>query len=409
VVQLSTLGGKRATPGNQRVKIVKTLKILSCLVLLLAAFASAAQSNSPLIQFGEQHVLHSKILNEDRPYWVCLPPSCQSNADRGSQKYPVLYLLDGEWNFEWACEVVRFMSGSLEIPELIIVGIPNMNQDRERDLTPTHDTNDVSSGGGELFERFLNEELAPEINAKYQTVLYRILAGHSMGGALAADVFLRQTNGFQACLAIDPSLWWDNEVLVQRARKFVPRRNSRSSIFIATANWPRSLDPTNTMTGPSELFVSILKTNSSPGICVGYRHFESEDHGSSRLMGLYDGLRFIFDGYKPLDVLALDEPSLIKNHFEKLSDRLGFQILPPAGFVNKIGCGLLDAHESDKAVECFKVNVSNYPASAYAYSYLADAYLAAGEKALAIQNYKAALKLNPNVDSAKEALKKLRP
>ncbi len=294
-------------------KTIKTLKILSCLALLLPAFASAAQTNSPLVQFGEQRSLHSEILNEDRAYWVCLPSSYHSNSDHRPQKYPVLYLLDGEWNFEWVCEVVRFMSESLEIPELIIVGIPNTN--RERDLTPPHDTNDVSSGGGKLFERFLKEELEPEINAKYRTVPYRILVGHSMGGALAADVFLRQTNGFQACLTIDPSLWWDNEVLVQRAKEFVPQRNSRNSIFIATANWPRSLDPTNIMTGPSELFVSILKTNSSPGIRIGYQHFDSEDHSSSRLMGLYDGLRFIFDGYKPMDVLALDEPSLIKSHF----------------------------------------------------------------------------------------------
>jgi tetratricopeptide (TPR) repeat protein len=233
--------------------------------------------------------------------------------------------------------------------------------------------------------------------------------GHSLGGALAADVFLRQTNGFQACLAIDPSLWWDHEVLVQRAMDFVPRRNSRNSIFIATANWPRSLDPTNIMTGPSELFVSILKTNSAPGLRIGYQHFDSEDHGSSRLMGLYNGLRFIFDGYKPMDVLVLDEPSLIKNHFAELSGRLGFPILPPEGLVNKIGYGLLEAHESDKAVECFKLNVSNYPASAFACSHLADAYLAEGEKTLAIQNYKTALKLNPNVDGAKEALRKLRP
>ncbi len=87
---------------------------------------------------------------------------------------------------------------------------------------------------------------------------------------------------------------------------------------------------------------------------------------------------------------------------------MGFQVLPPEGFVNKIGYGLLDAHESDKAVECFKLNVSNYPASAYVYSHLADAYLAKGEKELAIHNYKKALELNPNIDSAKRALEKLR-
>ena len=232
--------------------------------------------------------------------------------------------------------------------------------------------------------------------------------GHSMGGALVVDAFLRQTNGFQAYIAVDPSLWWDNKVLVNRAKEFFPKTDSRDAIFIATAN-PYSLDdPTNWIKNASELFVSILKTNSSPGIRIGYQYFESEDHSSSRLMGLYDGLRFIFADYKPANFYALDGPALIDDHFKKLSDRLEFEILPPEGYVNKIGSALLDAHETDKAIECFKLNVTNYPNAANVYNHLADAYVAKGEKELAIKNYEKALELNPNMSSAKKALEKLR-
>jgi Tfp pilus assembly protein PilF len=75
--------------------------------------------------------------------------------------------------------------------------------------------------------------------------------------------------------------------------------------------------------------------------------------------------------------------------------------------VTGIGGALLDAHEPDKAVEVIKLNTSNYPASAYAHRFLAHAYLAAGKKQLAIQNYKKALELNPNTEGVKEALAKL--
>jgi hypothetical protein len=387
------------------------MKRISFLLLFLLAISALArptqvETNVPAVQFGIKLELHSKILNEDRPYWVYLPPSYQTGAIQSPQKYPVLYLLDGEWNFQWASEVVQFMADSLQIPELIVVGIPNL--DRDKDLTPTHDTNNATSGGGPAFETFISEELAPEINARFRTVPCRILVGHSLGGALAADAFLRQTNGFRACIAIDPSLWWDHEVLVHRAAGFLPETNSRAALFIATANWPPNLDPTNLMTGPTELFVSILKTKASPGLRIGYRHLEAEDHNSSRLMGLYEGLRFTFAGYQPMDVLALDKPALIKAHFEELSDRMGFDILPPERLVNKIGYALLDAHENDKAVECFKLNVSNNPASPYAYSHLADAYLAKGKRELAIQNYQKALALDPTLASAANALAKLK-
>lgn len=366
---------------------------------------SAVQTNSPVVYFGEKWMLHSKILNEDRQYWIYLPPSYKPNRNHAIQKYPVLYLLDGESQFQWASQVVQFMGDSLQIPELIVVAIPNT--DRNRDLTPTHDRGVASSGGGELFERFLNEELASEINAKFRTAPYRILAGHSIGGALVADAFLRQTNGFQAYIAIDPALWWDNEILIQHAKEFFPKTNSRDAIFIATADHPHTLaEPTNSIRSASELFISTLKTNLSSGIRIGYQYFEQEDHGSSRLMGLHDGLRFIFEDYKPTDVYALDEPSLIEKHFKKCSDRLGFEMFPPEEYVNNIGSALLAAHETDKAIECFKFNVTNYPNAANAYARLGDAYSAKGEKNLAIQNYTKALELNPNFKSVKKALEK---
>lgn len=377
-------------------------KLLPCLTLFVFAFTAAAQTNSPLVQFGEQFALRSKILNQDRPYWICLPPSYQHNTN---QKYPVLYLLDAEWNLYWVCPVVQFMEQSRQLPDFIVVGVPNI--DREHDLTPTPYPNEPSSGGGPLFERFLNEELAPEINARFRTVSYRILVGHSAGGALAADVFLRQTNGFQGFIAIDPALGWVNQDLIRQAKDFVPQANSRAAIFIATAGW-RDLNPTNIMTRAQELLASILKTNSSPGIRIGYE-VEAGDHNSCRLSGLYDGLRFVFEGYEPMDPPALNTPQLINEHFERLSSRLGFKMLPPEGTVLEIGGDLFDAHQTNNAIECLKLNVRNYPTSAYAHKHLADVYLAAGKTELAIENYKKALELDPNTDGVKEALKKLSP
>src|SRR2546421_720896 len=81
--------------------------------------------------------------------------------------------------------LVQFMSaginGNIQIPELIIVAIPNTA--RNRDLTPTHSLKGSDgketpsfalSGGGEAFERFLKEELIPHIEAQYRTIPYRI-------------------------------------------------------------------------------------------------------------------------------------------------------------------------------------------------------------------------------------------
>lgn len=372
----------------------------------LPVFAATAQTNSPLVQFGQSYTLHSKILDEDRPYWVYLPPSYKPTRNHAPQKYPVLYLTDGESSFPWACEVVQFMGDMLQIPELIVVAIPNTN--RNRDLTPTPDSSVASSGGGPLFENFLSRELAPEIDSQFRTAPYRILFSHSLGGALAADSFLRQTNGFQAYIAVDPALWWDNAILLQRAKEFVPATNSHVAVFIATANHVGE-QPPNQIKGDSEHFLSILKEKAAPCLRLGYQYFEAEDHPSSRLLGLYNGLRFIFEDYRPENFgdPGLDDASSVENHFRKLSARLGFEMSPPEAYVDKIGSWMLDAHENDKAIGLFQLNVANYPTAATAYAHLAEAYLAKGEKDLAIQNYEKAVQLNPKMGSAKRALEKL--
>jgi uncharacterized protein len=380
--------------------------LLVTVAACLPAFAATAQTNSPLIQFGEAYTLHSKILNEDRPYWVYLPPSYKPTRNHAPQKYPVLYLTDGESSFPWACEVVQFMGDMLQIPELIVVAIPNT--DRNRDLTPTHDSGIASSGGGPLFENFLSRELAPEIDSKFRTVPYRILFSHSLGGALAADSFLRQTNGFQACIAVDPALWWDNAILLHRAKEFVPATNSHAAIFIATANHFGE-QPPNLIKGDSERFLSVLKAKAAPNLRLGYEYFEAEDHASSRLPGLRDGLRFIFEDYKPENFgdPGLDDAPSVENHFKELSERLGFEMTPPEAYVDKIGSWMLDAHQTDKAIGLFQLNVANYPAAASDYAHLAEAYVAKGEKDLAIKNYEKAAELNPRMGSAKRALEKL--
>ena len=85
---------------------------------------------------GKRFHLNSSIMNEDRIYSVYLPPSYTNNDD---QTFPVLYVIDGdETRVRGISGLVESLSmGNLsnQIPEFIIVAIPNT--DRTRDLTPT--------------------------------------------------------------------------------------------------------------------------------------------------------------------------------------------------------------------------------------------------------------------------------
>ena len=75
--------------------------------------------------------------------------------------------------------------------------------------------------------------------------------------------------------------------------------------------------------------------------------------------------------------------------------------------LNGLGAGYLRANKLPEALFYFKLNVEFYPGSSDVYENLGKAYLANGEKELAIANYKKALELNPKNTDAAEALKKL--
>ena len=76
--------------------------------------------------------------------------------------------------------------------------------------------------------------------------------------------------------------------------------------------------------------------------------------------------------------------------------------------LNLFGYSLLREKQFADAITVFKLNVAEYPQDANTYDSLAEAYMDAGERDLAIQNYEKSLELNPKNQNAVSQLKKLR-
>ncbi len=77
------------------------------------------------------------------------------------------------------------------------------------------------------------------------------------------------------------------------------------------------------------------------------------------------------------------------------------------GRLNTLGYSLLGQKKISEAIAVFKVNVEFYPMSANVYDSLGEAYMENGDGALAIQNYKKSLELDPKNTNALQMLKKL--
>jgi predicted alpha/beta superfamily hydrolase len=195
-----------------------------------------AQAQTESLVTAERITLHSTVLGEERKVVVRLP----EGYDTSETRYPVLYLLDGEFFFQQAAAAVQFLSENAyvdyaainqPIPKLIVVGIVNV--DRNRDFTPTHapvqgQSRFPTSGEAEEFLDFLETELIPLIDGRYRTHQYRILSGWSLGGLLTVHAFLDRPGLFSAYLAISGSSPKGRIRSWYRVRCHASRSSSRS-------------------------------------------------------------------------------------------------------------------------------------------------------------------------------------
>jgi predicted alpha/beta superfamily hydrolase len=397
------------------------------LYLALGTLFQAAEVASSLsadrgIKIGERLELKSEILNERRRYWVYLPASYH-DKEFAPQRYPVLYLFDGDLHFQSASGVVQFMSeninANVQIPELIIVAIPNTH--RARDLTPTnsgkgYDGKDTpifaQSGGGPLFLKFLREELIPHIERNYRTEPYRILVGHSLGGLLAAHDCLQSSPVFQAHLAIDPAAWWDDQFLLKSAKQiFQKGAVSTRSLYMALANEP----PNKNFPDPllwnrsSRALADFFGSNAHLPFRFRFQYFESETHSSVPLLSLYEGLLFTFEGFKPkFSAERSEDPALLEKQFLELSTRLGYTVKPPERYINSSAWSFLNYDRmGTNALKWLEFNMKLYPNSSNAYASLGEAHNLRGDRETAIKLLQRAVEIWPDNAEAKDLLQRL--
>ena len=370
------------------------------------------------ITIGHIDSLNSEILGESRDLWIYIPESSQlpENVD---VTYPVVYLLDGSAHFHSVSGMLHFLGsrgGNTEVPETVVVAIPNT--DRLRDLTLTH--TEGTSGGGKEFLSFIETELVPYIEETYPVTNYRTFIGHSLGGLTVIDALFTMPELFQNYVAIDPSLWWDEQVLLKRSEAMLNELNlNGKSLFIGVANTMlgrTTYDTVREDVDPSTMhirsileFVQLAEADIDNGLSFGWEYYGGDSHGSVPLITEYDAFRFTFSWHSLIglsDKLYLDTTAsaeqllgLVGSHYDTVFSKLGNRVLPPEGYINFHAQGFLDTSRPDVALAFLNLNLQNYPQSANAHEALGDYFLVQESTEEALQNFTKAVELGAGEDT----------
>ncbi len=332
--------------------------------------------------------------------------------------YPVLYLLDGDAHFHSVSGLIQILgtgiNGTTVLPEMIVVAIPNT--DRTRDLTPSHTTLQMgvekswlaTSGGGDNFLKFMKNELIPHIDSAYRTAPYRVFVGHSFGGIAVIEALYTIPQTFNAYVSIEPSLWWDQQLLLKKAKTYFYNTDlTGKSLFIAQANTVQVGDTSlNQHFESIKEFATLLTTRNQSGIDWRYKYYEDDSHGSVPLIAEYDALRFIF---RDFDVPRnIKTPEELSKHFEMLTARTNVTFRPPENTINRFGYTAMAGNNLDLAIRYFQMNIDLYPGSSNVYDSMGEAWMNKGDYKKAIDYYERSIKINSANENARQQIEKMK-
>jgi predicted alpha/beta superfamily hydrolase len=235
----------------------------------------AVENALPLI-IGETFKIDSKILSETRRINVYFPPGY---AESPTAQFPVLYMPDGgiAEDFLHVAGLVQVSVGNGTMRPFVLVGIENT--ERRRDLTgPTENSEDKKIaprvGGSNAFRMFIRQELMPQVKARYRTTNETAIVGESLAGLFIVETFLIEPDLFDTYIAFDPSLWWNNQKLVNDAAKQLHAGlKAEKKLYIASSVEEK-------IAGLTQQFVAILAKNAPPDVHWHYEKMPDEKHST---------------------------------------------------------------------------------------------------------------------------------
>ena len=238
------------------------LAAVACMLVVPGMGAAQTVGSAGPLVIGEAFTIDSRAVGETRRINVYLPPGY---ADSAGARFPVLYMPDGgiAEDFLHVAGLVQVSVGNGTMRPFILVGIENTQ--RRRDMTgPTRNEEDKKIaprvGGSAAFRAFIRRELMPQVKARYRTTDETAIVGESLAGLFIVETFLKEPDLFDTYIAFDPSLWWNDQGLVNGAAEDLRGRPKRSNTLYL-ANSSQEMTP-----GTMQRFADVLSRNAPQGL-----------------------------------------------------------------------------------------------------------------------------------------------
>jgi predicted alpha/beta superfamily hydrolase len=275
-------------------------------ILAFCSYINSAYSQTPTLEQPGAKVLKFKsaINNHDYVLYIQLPEDYSNSAKR----YPVVYALDGQWQFPLISGLRNGMYTDGFIPQLIIVGITwpdDFIGNRDRDFLPTPVNEFKNSDGASEFLKVIKNEITTKIDSTYRTdKKNNILYGDSSGGLFTLYTLFHEPGLFNSYIALSPPLWYDNQLIFKYEKEFAEKKPDLSiKLFIAFGGYEVEMNP-----GMFDKFYDQLKVSKYRGLEIEKLVVDKTGHQTMVPYAAQRGMQYVFS--KPdliIDGLILDK------------------------------------------------------------------------------------------------------
>lgn len=268
---------------------------LAVCALLLAPSAARGQGGPypPVTIPGtEVRTLHSAATGRDYALYVYLPSRRDPDPNR---RYPVLYLLDAQWDFKLLTSIQGGLLYDRFVPEVIIVGITNPGANarhdslRAVDYTPLPGPRNPGSGGGARFLQFLRTELIPFVESNYPAdSTRRGLMGSSLGGLFTLYALFTEPTLFSRYAAASPAVTYaDRGAFADEAAYAAGHTDLAARLYIAVGE-------DEPLAAPVREMADAIRGRHYPSLRLESRVIEGERHSGNKPEAFNRALRFLF-------------------------------------------------------------------------------------------------------------------
>lgn len=267
--------------------------LLPLLLFTIGSFGVKAQFLPVTIPGSETRKITSSIVKgQEYELQILLPGGYKES----NKKYPVVFLMDSQWDFPLVKSIYGQQYYDGIIPELIIVGItwaginPNPDSLRARDYTPTKEMRLMQSGGADAFLDFMKMELFPFLDANYKIDNnQRILMGCSLGGLFTLYSMFTHPDMFTGYVAASPAVTWDNDVLYKFEKEFSEKKvPGPLRLYLTVGDVEKG-------SGAFTTISTLIQSRQYANLSIRSKVLENTGHSGTKSETYSRGLQFIFE------------------------------------------------------------------------------------------------------------------